>query len=57
MLENRKSCIKKTNVNFPFELSQNCSKANGNVEDLKIDKKRYFENQVDIIYQFVKNIE
>ena len=41
MLETRKSSIKKINVNFSFEFSQKCSKANGNVEDLKIDKKCY----------------
>lgn len=31
MLETRKSGIKKINVNFSFEFSQNCSKANGNM--------------------------
>ena len=45
MLETRKSGIKKINVNFSFEFSQNCSKANGNMiicyQGIKLYGKHY----------------
>ena len=42
MLEARKSDIKKVNVNFSFEFSQKCSKANGKKFEIKKRQKMLF---------------